>query len=69
MATKKKTKKKKSTRTASGLTSYRRFVNGKPAVKAATKRVTRLERDLAAAKKKKAAAKKVAMKAYKKKKK
>jgi hypothetical protein len=68
MATKKKTK-KKSTRKTSGLTTFRNFVNRKPAVKAATKRITKLEKDLKAAKKKKAAAKKVAERAYKSKKK
>jgi hypothetical protein len=58
---KKSVKKKKST---GGLATYRRKIQGTPAVKSAASRVKKLESDLKAAKKKKAAAVKTAQVKY-----
>lgn len=69
MATKKQAAKKKSSKKKSGgIGSFTRKVNNSPAVKRAGKKVTELEKKLAAAKKVKAAARKKAIKTISKKK-
>lgn len=69
MATKKRKPAKKAARKKSGgIASFTRKVNNAPAVKRAAKKVTELERKLAAAKKVKAAARKKAIKTVAKKK-
>jgi hypothetical protein len=69
MPTKRKATKKKAAKRSGGIASFTRKVNNAPAVKRAAKKVTELEKKLAAAKRIKAAARKKAIKTVSKKKK
>jgi hypothetical protein len=61
--------KRKTKKRSNGLAGYQRFINSKPGVKAAKKRISKLEMDLKRAKRKKEVAVNKAKKVYAKKRK
>jgi hypothetical protein len=61
--------KRKTKKRSNGLAGYRRFINSKPGVKAAKKRISKLEMDLKRAKRKKEIAVNKAKKVFAKKRK